>query len=699
MVEADITRDDNFKDAARRLIKYRALIINAFERRVREEIVDAQDESRGVLIDSTPLLLDKLIQLLDADVRTMEAIERTARVSKEHGVHRVEADFDLQELIWEYQILRQILFEHLEKDGPLDRKVRDLILDFMLFATRESTNEFVKLKQFRSLKPWRTIGLQHSPSSYLLSAFIVGLAAALQWLIYPRVGPAPYILFYPAVIIAAIYANGPLAIVLSTIVVELFFSGANIQFDIGELSNFARIGVFVASGAVISLLSQRLRSAHKKALLESMRARDVAEKRDALAEINSISLASRNFQDVFQGATNRIMRAMQAPYVKILEHDPVNETFRPVAFASMNPMEKLPEEVPVDERSLAGKAMVSTLPVIVRDFASNSSVNRPTLIPDSSIRSGMAVLIGGANRPFGVLVVQCVEPRDYTDDEKKFLQDAALSLANAIERFRAEEEMKRSERQLVEINTGLMSANRVLVGDREELRRSNRELSRFAGIAAHDLKSPLNTITQFIDLIRFEGASGLNDETREYFHFIVNAAERMRKLIDRLLAYARAGAKPEAFTEVDLVDVLREVEENLRSALDASGAKVTARNLPVVWGDETDLVQVFQNLVGNALKFRRNVPPEVVVSAEEASSTSWRITVCDNGKGIPETDLSKIFDPFMRVESPDQPEGTGLGLAIVKKIIDHHEGRIWVESKPEEGTKFHFTLQKPPANA
>lgn len=696
MVEADISKTSIFVEAARRLDSNRELIINSFEQRVREEIVDAQDETRAVLIDSLPHLLDNLIRLLDTNLKTFDQVERAARLSKEHAEHRITADFDLQELMWEYQILRQILFEFLESERPLPGPVRDLILDFVLLSTREATKEFVKLQEYRTLKPWRTIGLQHSLNSYLLSIAIVAVATAFQWMLYDSVGPAPYILFYPAVMICAIYANGPLAIVLSTIIAELLFApeGPNLTLSAG--SNLARIGLFVASGAILSLISQRLQNAQKRAMIESTRAREVAEKRDALAEINLLSLSARSLDEVFNGAANRIMRATQAPYVKVLQHEPGLNVFRPVAFASADPRNKLPSEVPVDERSLAGRALTSTLPVIVRDFAASATVNRPTLIPDPSIRSGMAVLIGGAERPFGVLVVQCVVPRDYTEDEKKFLQDAALTLANAVERFRAEEDLRKSEQQLVEINTGLLSANRALAGDREELSRSNKELSRFAAIAAHDLKSPLNTITQFIELIQFEEAKALSIETREYFQFIVNAANRMRTLIDRLLAYARAGAKSEVFKPVDTRLVLDAVEQNLRAALVSSAAKIKASKMPVVFGDQIDLIQVFQNLIGNALKFRKSDAPEITITAEDGPNSCWLFTVCDNGVGIPPSDLSKIFEPFMRVDTPDKPEGSGLGLAIVQKIIVNHGGRIWAESNPGEGTKFHFTIPKVP---
>ncbi|MES2962993.1 MAG: hypothetical protein V4760_03820, partial [Bdellovibrionota bacterium] len=191
VVEADISRGNNFADAARRLKLNRPLILNDFERRVREEILDAQDESRAVLIDSMPLLLDKLILLLESNVATMEAIARTARVSKEHGEHRIGADYDLEELMWEYQIFRQVLFDSLETDGILSPDVRNLILDFIQFATREGTKEFVKLQQFRNIKPWRAIGVAHSAYSYATSTLIVLVAAALQWLIYPAVGTAP----------------------------------------------------------------------------------------------------------------------------------------------------------------------------------------------------------------------------------------------------------------------------------------------------------------------------------------------------------------------------------------------------------------------------------------------------------------------------------------------------------------------------
>ncbi|HEX4924896.1 MAG TPA: ATP-binding protein, partial [Bdellovibrionales bacterium] len=239
----------------------------------------------------------------------------------------------------------------------------------------------------------------------------------------------------------------------------------------------------------------------------------------------------------------------------------------------------------------------------------------------------------------------------------------------------------------------LAQAKNALEAERAELLRSNKELSTFASTAAHDLKAPLNSISQFIELINEEFESQLDERAGEYSERIVMAAGRMRNLIEKLLFLGRLGASREPFKRVDLNHVLDTVAESLHAAIEGTGARISRDTLPLVTGDETELVQLFQNLIANAVKFTSGRVPEISVTARDQGK-DWRISVHDNGIGIKPENMPKLFQPFVRLEPQDRFEGSGLGLSIAKKIVERHGGKISVDSKPGQGTTVFFTLPK-----
>lgn len=251
-----------------------------------------------------------------------------------------------------------------------------------------------------------------------------------------------------------------------------------------------------------------------------------------------------------------------------------------------------------------------------------------------------------------------------------------------------------AERQREITMKEMIQSNIELQAEKSELQRSNRELDQFAYTAAHDLKAPLNSISQFIELITQEYDANLDERTGEYAAKIAKAATRMRSLIEKLLFLGRLGARHEQLNAVNLNRVLEAVLENLAATIQATNGKIRADSLPVVMGDESELQQIFQNLVGNALKFTRNRSPEIAIKAEPAAEETWHIFVQDNGIGIRTEHLSKIFRPFMQLDSKEKYEGSGLGLAICKKIVERHNGKIWVESEWGNGSTFHIILPR-----
>ncbi|MER5973834.1 ATP-binding protein [Streptomyces sp. NPDC002055] len=227
-----------------------------------------------------------------------------------------------------------------------------------------------------------------------------------------------------------------------------------------------------------------------------------------------------------------------------------------------------------------------------------------------------------------------------------------------------------------------------------ELRRSNAELEQFAYVASHDLQEPLRKVASFCQLIDKRYGDQLDERGTQYIAFAVDGAKRMQVLINDLLTFSRVGRLNDADEEVDLGRTLDKALANLGASVEESGAEVERpAELPRITGDPTLLAMLWQNLVGNALKFRDpDRPPVVRISCESEAESGWRFTVEDNGIGIPEEFADKVFVIFQRLHGRDTYGGTGIGLALCKKIVEHHGGRIWVDTGGDVGTRICFTL-------
>jgi len=297
---------------------------------------------------------------------------------------------------------------------------------------------------------------------------------------------------------------------------------------------------------------------------------------------------------------------------------------------------------------------------------------------------------------WGLLVAhQCAHSRQWNNSETQLL----LQLANQIG-------IALSQSQLLEQATR----------QAQELARSNSELEQFAYVASHDLQEPLRMVTSYLQLLERKYSSQLDATADQFINYAVDGARRMQTLINDLLNYSRVTTRGQPFVEVDCAEILAQAIANLKFAIEDSNAEITYDPLPVIKADPTQLTQVFQNLIGNAIKFRGELPPRIhigVVRREEAeekgsrgaeeknsplpastlpSPNEWLFSVRDNGIGLEAQYAERIFVIFQRLHGRSKYPGTGIGLAICKKIIERHSGRIWVESEPSQGSTFYFTI-------
>jgi light-regulated signal transduction histidine kinase (bacteriophytochrome) len=226
----------------------------------------------------------------------------------------------------------------------------------------------------------------------------------------------------------------------------------------------------------------------------------------------------------------------------------------------------------------------------------------------------------------------------------------------------------------------------------EELNRSNEELGQFANIASHDLQEPLRMVASYTQLLSRRYKGQLDADADEFIAFAVDGASRMQRLIEDLLAYSRVGTRGMELLPTSSEEALEQALLNLRGSVENSGAVVTHDPLPTVIADETQLIQLFQNLIGNAVKYQSAGVPLVHVSATRKGSQSWSFAVADNGLGIDPQYFERIFGMFQRLHKRDEYAGTGIGLAICKKIVERHGGTISVESQPGQGSTFRFAL-------
>jgi signal transduction histidine kinase len=273
------------------------------------------------------------------------------------------------------------------------------------------------------------------------------------------------------------------------------------------------------------------------------------------------------------------------------------------------------------------------------------------------------------------------------------LSVSALVLLNWVYRM-TQAAIEDEKQRVAQLSSEIAQRKRTEKGLKEatiNLCRSNDDLQQFAYVASHDLQEPLRAVTGFLTLLSNRQAGKLDADSQKYINHAVEGGERMRALINDLLVFARVEARAKKFESVELVKVLERVNTNLSVQIAENKAEILAENPPSVIGEPTQLAQLFQNLISNAIKFRGPSAPQVKVTFIP-QKTDWLVCVEDNGRGFDMEHAERIFVIFQRLQGREEAAGTGIGLALCKKIVERHGGKIWVESKRDQGSKFFFTL-------
>jgi len=425
----------------------------------------------------------------------------------------------------------------------------------------------------------------------------------------------------------------------------------------------------VWSFALAPIAQQRYVNLYGRDATERKRAESLLQTRLRLSE-----LAQRvGMEELLQTALDEaeLLTGSRIGFFHFVDDDQENLTLQAWSTNTLQNMCKAEgkgQHYPISQAGVWVDCFHARAPVIHNDYAGmphkkglpegHAPVVRELVVP--ILRGGSVVAIIGVGN----------KPADYTQADVDTLRDLATPIMDLVARKQAEEELRRTA---------------------EELARSNKDLEQFAYVASHDLQEPLRMVTGFVQLLKQNYGSRLDAEAEKYIDFASDGAKRMQTLINDLLAYSRAGTRAGELAPTDAGAALRQALANLEASIRETAAEIAHGQLPTVRADGTQLVQLFQNLVGNAMKFRGNAPPKIRVDACREED-HWLFFVRDNGIGMDPEYRDRIFLIFQRLHARNEYPGTGIGLAICKKIVDRHGGRIWVESQPGQGSTFYFTL-------
>ncbi len=395
----------------------------------------------------------------------------------------------------------------------------------------------------------------------------------------------------------------------------------------------------------------------------------------AITQLGHIALAGTNLQDLINQATLLVKQTLEVTYAKTLKFMPEKNAFLLISGQGWNNTIQGQTVVPGGKGSQAGYTIQTLQPVVVKDLNQETRFSGPALLKDHGVVSGISVIIRTGARPFGVLGAHTDQSRIFTEEEIHFMQSVANVLSEAIERKNAEGKLRHYAKIL---------------------ERSNQELEDFAFIASHDLQEPLRKVMLFGDRIKETYPKDVDRKGEDYINRLQKSMSRMQTLIQDLLEFSRVTRSSAPAKSLNLEKVCAQVVSNLQMQIEETQGSITIESLPVIQGDKTQMVQLFQNLISNSIKYRRqDIPPEIQIRCSPKGENAWEIEIEDNGIGIDEKYFSKIFKPFERLHNADSLyKGSGIGLAICAKVVAHHHGEIRVRSQPGQGTTVIITLPR-----
>jgi signal transduction histidine kinase len=401
-----------------------------------------------------------------------------------------------------------------------------------------------------------------------------------------------------------------------------------------------------------------------------------------LAEIGRIVSSTLNIDDIYEQFARQVALLIPFDRLSIAAIDLEAETSQAVYAVG--------GEIPGWERGEANRLVAGGIShqlarerkgILFRTPAEEEAAgHQPARDLGGDFQTRIAVPLFSRGEIVGALNIRSLRPNAYDEEQLALAERIGAQIAGTIANAFAYEKLAEAQKSLEKAVT--------------ELQRSNQELEQFAYVASHDLQEPLRKIASFCSLLEARYAGELDEKANTYIHFIVDGATRMQALVNDLLLFSRVTTRGKEFVPTDTAAALREALENLEIAMAECGAQVTHDDsLPTVAADPTQLTQLFQNLIGNAVKYRRDEAPRIHVSVEETAN-DWVFAVRDNGIGFEQEYADRIFIIFQRLHTREEFSGTGIGLAVCKKIVERHGGRIWVDSEAGMGSTFSFALPK-----